>query len=605
MAAVGTPLLALWGLNNTTWLVMWTALGLLTIVLVILVRTRWSANRTWRMCAVLSLWVHVLIVVFSMTVRIVTGPPLPSDGEPIRVAVIPAEPIASIEKKSNSEEIEPVWEESSISSLVTPTADSLIQKSESKQQATADSTAMASLTDPFAFSQPAPLALEAPDLLAAPIEKPEPLKKKPNETGSDLDLPIPVGSKPVDAKPMSDAASTTASEQSFPDVVPTTPVFTRSTEAIPELYADRFAENLTELASERGGSSQTEQAVKSALAWLAANQSKNGGWDASKFGAGQERAVLGHNRQGAGAEADTGVTGLAILAFLGSGNSHLHGTYRNEVAQALEYLRQRQRVDGSLFGEAELYARMYCHSMATLAVCEAYAMTRDRRLDPMCRAAVSYSLAMQHPSDGGWRYRRGDTGDTSQLGWVLMALKSAKLAGIEVPDVTWTRAERFLRRVKRGEHGGLAAYRPDGPPSRTMTAEAWFCHQLLQADRGGSINPLAIREAVNSLKQELPSPSNRNLYYWYYATLAMHQNVSNSPEDTESWDAWNHALTTALIATQESDGSWDANTVWGGYGGEIYTTSLSALCLEVYYRYNPTTDDREIAGRDGWQSIQR
>lgn len=605
MFIVRSSLLALWGLNNTTWLVMWTALTLLTIGLVILVRTRWSANRTWRMCAVLSLWVHVLIVVFSMTVRIVTGPPLPDNGEPIRIAVIPADPAAPIEAKSESDEIKPVWEEPAEPAFVAPATVPLVEHSQPKREPTADSAAMAALVDPFALSQPVLLALEAPDLFAAPAKEPEPLQEKIVDTESKLDDQIVSETVREDSKSPSNEASATTADQFFPDVVPTTIVSSKSTEEVPELYADRFAEDLTELATKRGGSSQTEQAVKSALAWLAAHQSKNAGWDASKFGAGEERVVLGHDRQGAGAEADTGVTGVAILAFLGSGNSHLHGTYRNEVAQALEYLRQRQRADGSLFGEAELYARMYCHSMATLAACEAYAMTRDRRLEPMCRAAVAYSLAMQHPSDGGWRYRRGDTGDTSQLGWVLMALKSAQLAGIDVPDVTWTRAERFLRRVKRGEHGGLAAYRPDGPPSRTMTAEAWFCHQLLQADRGGAINPSAIREAVNSLEQELPSPSNRNLYYWYYATLAMHQNVSNSPEDTKSWDAWNHALTTALIATQESDGSWDANTVWGGYGGKVYTTSLSALCLEVYYRYNPSTDDRELADRDGWQSIQR
>lgn len=604
MAAVVSPLLALWGLNNTAWLVMWTLLTMLTIALVVLVRTRWSANRTWRMCAVLSLWVHVLIVVISMTVRIVTGPPLPGDGGTIRVAVIPADPVAPVEAKSESEEIKPVWEESVAPPLIAPTAEPIVEHSKPKREPTPDSSAMAVLVDPFAFSQPAPLALEAPDLLDAPIAKPESLAKEPLESEAPPGDQIVADDKSMEAESLSDT-SANKSDKSFPDIVPTTPVSTKSTESVPELYANRFAEDLTELATERGGSSQTEQSVKLALAWLASNQSKNGGWDASKFGAGEERVVLGHDRQGAGAQADTGVTGLAVLAFLGPGNSHLHGTYRNEVAHALEYLRQHQRSDGSLFGEAELYARMYCHSMATLAACEAYAMTRDRRLDPMCRAAVSYSLAMQHPSDGGWRYRRGDTGDTSQLGWVLMALKSAQLAGIEVPDVTWTRAERFLRRVKRGEHGGLAAYRPDGPPSRTMTAEAWFCHQLLQADRGGSINPSAIREAVVSLEQELPTSSNRNLYYWYYATLAMHQNHINTPEDSESWNDWNHALTTALIATQESDGSWDANTVWGGYGGKVYTTSLSALCLEVYYRYNPTADDRELAGRDGWQSIQR
>jgi hypothetical protein len=342
--------------------------------------------------------------------------------------------------------------------------------------------------------------------------------------------------------------------------------------------------------------------VRAALVWLAAAQSENGGWDASKYGAGQERAVLGHNRLGAGANADTGVTGLAVLAFLGAGHSHTQGDYRTEVAHALEYLRQRQRADGSLAGDAELYAQTYCHSMATLAVCEAYAMTRDQRLDSLARRAVAYSLSLQHPTDGGWRYRRGDTGDTSQLGWQLMSLESARLAGIEIPAVAWTRVQRFLKGVQHGSAGGRASYRPDGPPSRTMTAEAWYCHQLLGVERGSPLTPAAIEEAVASLSEELPTTSRRNLYYWYYATLALHQNQHHSAGSLAAWENWNQALTTVLLTTQDRDGSWDTNTVWGGYGGQIYTTSLSALCLEVYYRYHLGENQGEIAGREDWTS---
>ncbi len=607
--------LAFWGLTTPTWIAMWSVLTVLTIALVVLLRARWSRERTWRMCAVLSLWVHVLIVVFSMTVRIVTGPPGPGSGGPIRVAVLPAEPITAIESNSEAKEIQPILDELAAPLLVAPAAEPLVEaKPKTDEQPTPDAFVMEELTESLAVAEPLPPApLEAPSLMPAPVvEEPKP-KEKSKTKGADKlaseDKPLPKKAEketeaPTPTDKLAESAETTR-ETSAPKIASNAETLPSIDAAIPNLYADRFADDLTELASERGGSSQTQAAVNAALAWLAANQSANGGWDASKFGAGVERAVMGHNRQGAGANADTGVTGLAILAFLGAGHSHTQGDYRNEVARALEYLRQRQRSDGSLFGEAELFARTYCHSMATLAVCETYAMTRDKRLDPLCRAAVSYSLAMQHPTDGGWRYRRGDMGDTSQHGWQLMALKSAQLAGIEVPDMTWARAERFLRRVKRGNHGGLAAYRPDGPPSRTMTAEAWFCHQLLQADRGGSLNPSAIREAVESLEQELPSPSNRNLYYWYYATLALQQNHHHSPEDSSSWEAWNHALTTALIATQESDGSWDADSVWGGYGGKVYTTSLSALCLEVYYRYNPAQGPSELADREGWQSLQR
>jgi len=314
---------------------------------------------------------------------------------------------------------------------------------------------------------------------------------------------------------------------------------------------------------------------------------------------------LGHNRNGVGANADTGITGLALLAFLGSGQTHRQGPYAREVADGLEYLRQRQRADGSLQGDAQLFAQMYCHSMATFAVCEAYAITGDERLEPMARKAVQYTLSMQHPSDGGWRYRRGDTGDTSQLGWQLMALKSAELAGIEISATTWTGVERFLRRVRRGPAGGLAAYRPEGPASQTMTAEAMFCRQLLEDAGFTTTNQASTLEATDSILQTMPSVSRRNLYLWYYASLALHRGQHQSVEASDAWNDWNHALTNALLSTQQDDGSWSEATVWGGYGGRVYTTAISAMCLEVYYRYSPAEGPSELAGRRGWQAVHR
>ncbi len=605
--------LAFWGLTSSTWWSMWGLLGTITILLVVLLRTRWANKRTWQKCAILSLWVHVLFAFLSLTVRIITGAPESGDDSPIHVAVLPIE--TPLVETTPEEEIQPDWEHMAAPPLIAPAAEPLPDQLDrvATDSPTPDTAAMEQLTQAPANTESLPpaLPLEAPTLLPAPSPVPESLiaetSVSPEDTDSNPDDSL---SKP--AEPATQARTDSITQDSktqrvekFPDVLPVIPPTTVVQPPVPDKYTDRFAKDLTALAKQRGGSEQTEQAVRRALGWLAEAQSENGGWDASKFGAGQERVVLGHNRGGAGAEADTGVSGLALLAFLGSGNSHQHGSYRNEVARGLDYLRQRQRTDGSLHGDAEMFARTYCHSMATLAVCEAYAMTHDVRLEPLARAATAYSLALQHPTDGGWRYRRGDTGDTSQLGWQLMALKSADLAGIEVPDVTWTRIERFLRRVRRGNAGGLASYRPDGPASRTMTAEAWFCHQLLQADRNGMLNSDSIHEAVESLLEELPSSNNRNLYYWYYATLALQQNQDHSAASAEAWETWNHALTTALLTTQENDGSWDANTVWGGYGGKVYTTALSALCLEVYYRYKPSNDARELAGRDGWQSLQR
>jgi len=357
-----------------------------------------------------------------------------------------------------------------------------------------------------------------------------------------------------------------------------------ATHDVPEMYRLRVQPNREQLVAMRGGNAATQTAVRQALNWLAANQSPDGRWDASLHGAGQEHKVLGHDRDGAGANADTGITGLALLAFLGDGHTHRTGPYRHVVQAGLNFLIRSQRSNGDLSGDAEMYAAMYCHGMAAFALAEAYGMTGDPELRPAVERAISYTLSAQHPTQGGWRYRPGDAiGDTSQLGWQLMALKSAQLAGIEVPVAARNGMIRFLKSVSHGKHGGLASYRAGEQANRVMTAEALFCRQLLGMTRS---NP-ASEEAGDYVLQELPGQGEQmNLYYWYYATLAMYQLQG------KYWDAWNEALQATLLPRQETSGpnqgSWAPdNCIWGGYGGRVYSTAMATLCLEVYYRFLP------------------
>jgi hypothetical protein len=312
--------------------------------------------------------------------------------------------------------------------------------------------------------------------------------------------------------------------------------------------------------------------------------------------------VLGQDRGGAGADADSGLSALSLLAFLGAGHSHVEGDYQNVVAKGLEFLMRGQSADGHLAGETSLYARMYCHSMATFALAEALAMTGDKRLEPAVRRAIGYSLRAQHPATGGWRYRPGDQGDTSQLGWQLMSLWSAERAGIRIPPQTWTGAERFLRSVERGRVGGLAAYRPDGPASTPMTAEALYCRHIVAQVLDGVVDPRAADEATAALLSVPPEPSRVNLYYWYYGTLALHHQQDSSREAATAWQAWNTALAVTLVNSQTVNGpetgSWEPNCIWGGYGGRVYSTAVSAMCLEVYYRYT------EEPGEAGWTATR-
>jgi hypothetical protein len=597
---------------------LWSGSLAASIGLFVLLRTQWGQSRPLQKCAVLSLLVHALLACLAMTIRVVVGEGGGGAGAPIRVRIVadseggPA--FAGIVDESAAEKsaprtlVEPPQPEQMVASDAT---------ANSEEQAIAPPLLDPPPTDADNLTAQIPTASEASmpnddfemgvptivdtDETVPPLPREPAWSEESTETISTSDALV--GSE---TPPKSQHASTTDSQPATAisphatDVgAPTSPAPGTSTDGA---YSRRNSSGRLGLVELQGGNAQTEAAVVAALAWLARAQSPDGRWDANRFGAGQEQAVLGHHRGGAGRNADTGISALALLAFLGAGHSHQQGDYQDTVRRGLEFLLRSQAADGSHFGDATLYAQMYCHSMATFALAEAQAMTGDTRLQSVVTKAVDFCLRAQHPTTGGWRYRPAiDTGDTSQLGWQMMALASAQRAGVEVPAHTWSRIDRFLRSVRRGKYGGLASYRPDSPASTSMTSEALYCRLLLHEVGDGRIDEQADSEATTQLLAALPDAKRVNLYYWYYATLALHHRHQSSEEANTAWRAWNEALTTVLLETQLPDGpnagSWDTNTVWGGYGGRVYTTAMATMCLEVYYRYAPTQSGAWMATR--------
>jgi hypothetical protein len=347
----------------------------------------------------------------------------------------------------------------------------------------------------------------------------------------------------------------------------------------PEIYRERMNPNRSDQAVKRGGSRASEEAVARALEWLAAHQQPDGHWDVDGF---QALCPPGKVCSGTGSQNrdDGAVTGLVLLTFLGAGNTHWDGKHSTNVLNGLNWLLNQIKPNGDLRGTG----RMYSHGIATLALSEAYGMSGDDKLRDPVERAVKFIVAAQHPSSGGWRYLPGQYGDTSIFGWQLMALKSASLAGIEVPDATWQKARTWLQLVGSGRHRGLAAYQPDQQATPPMTAEALACRVFL----GESADSPALREAADNLMQYLPQWHRENLYYWYYGTVACFQMGG------DYWQRWNNSLRDILIEHQARDGhaagSWDPNPTldtWGKEGGRVYSTALATLCLEVYYRFLP------------------
>jgi hypothetical protein len=222
--------------------------------------------------------------------------------------------------------------------------------------------------------------------------------------------------------------------------------------------------------------------------------------------------------------------------------------------------------------------------MASLALCEAYALTGDVQLRKPVELAVGF-LSRSRARDGlSWRYLPGaDRGDTSILGWVVMALKSAKVSGIPISASIQSGTLGWLGKVASGPERGLASYQPGQPATPTMTAEAWVCRQFLGVGGPGPMSD----EAASYLLENGPGKKGRgsyNLYYWYYGTLAMYQ------QGGEAWTRWNDRVRDQIVRRQQLEGhragSWDPDdSDYGARGGRIYCTALATLTLEVYYRF--------------------
>jgi len=549
--------------------------------------------------------------------------PLPDDEsrQPDLTSLAPPEPIAAPSEAASSEPIEAPAasrQEVSESSVVGDTGPERAAPDEATSEIgpavakpsspdvldslTSDALRLPRMSD--APTTPLPTGASAispsdPDRTASPLTpEAESTAVGDNQRGHDTDLSPVVGRSPGSSASAGPAGPTgNADGLTAPKLAARRS--STGTGTVPQMFQLRRAPNKAQIIARQGGSVDTEKAVKAALKWLATNQDADGRWDASRFDAGKELNVLGADRKRAGGDADTGVTGLALLAFLGAGHTHKEGDYRLVVENALNYLLASQHPDdGHIGGQIDLptqhFAFMYCHGMSTLALGEAYAMTRDQRLLEPLRRAIGYTIRSQIVKSGSWRYMPGDSsGDTSQLGWQLMALKSAEQAGIEIPRSTHVGMVKFLKAVSSGTYGGLARYRVDKGerPTRSMTAEALVCRQFLGMERG---NP-ASNEAGEYLLGELPGEGQTNFYYWYYATIGMFQLQGVYHE------RWNAALTATLLSSQRAEGddtgSWDPNDLWGGHGGRVYTTAMGALCLEVYYRYLPLYGGPSSGGR--------
>jgi hypothetical protein len=352
--------------------------------------------------------------------------------------------------------------------------------------------------------------------------------------------------------------------------------------------AGRSGATKSKLIREGGGNDASERAVALGLAWLAKQQKQDGGWEYDQ-GSKEERIAA---------------TGMALLPFLAAGCTHkpskdngFENKYMKNVNAGLNFLVQRCAPSGKNPGQ--MSTNMYAQGIGTIALAEAYGMTKDSALKPAAQAAINYIMKAQGPN-GSWGYGAGANGDTSIVGWQIQALQAAKLGGLVVDDRIIKKAIGFLNHAAGGSRKSMYGYADSAgaAPGTPLTSVGLLCRYYI--DGWGPSHPGMI-DGVAGLMKNPPVGTGgvRNMYYYYYATQVAHF------YEGDDWKTWNEGPKGAdgtrkggmrdwLVNTQikKDDGaklgSWDSEAGWFGSScGRLGTTAMCLLTLEVYYRHLP------------------
>jgi hypothetical protein len=325
-----------------------------------------------------------------------------------------------------------------------------------------------------------------------------------------------------------------------------------------------------------GATDAGEKAVMAGLRWLKQTQKSDGSWSS------QHQAAM---------------TGLAMLCFLGHGETSTSAEFGETVQKGINWILERGKAQNGVLTDNGRIDQpgSYTHGIVTYALGEYYAMTQDERAYEPFKQAIKLIVDGQGP-DGGWMYGFDKSqSDTSVTGWQIQALKIAHLSGINIEgvDAAMDKAMNNLKRVQSAN--GAFGYR--GPEDRwSLTGVGVLCTYFWKAERSESV--LKGMKFIMSNLDKHPieyKHKEADLYAWYYHTQAI---LMVSGKDGTEWRQWNSMFQNQLILNQTSDqspnsGSWPV-MAHGGHGnlqtdaagaGPYYRTTLAILMLEVYYRY--------------------
>jgi len=383
-----------------------------------------------------------------------------------------------------------------------------------------------------------------------PLEEPQPVEPPHEEQGEQteqkVDEPVekaapeepePESAEPVELEQVAEAAMEALSP---PETETATEPATADATAADIASIDHHSDGGRKaLLQKFGGSQASESAVHLSLEWLASVQHPQGWWDFVQVGQCTSPGTINN---------PIGGTAYALLPFLAAGQTHQEGDYQKQVGAGLAFLMKigvnapagydlRGMINKNSDDKAPNEA-YYVHGAATLTLCEAYGITKDRRLKKAAEGAVKFIINSQDPKGGGWRYNPQEPGSTSVTAIQVMALMSAKKADIQVPEKTLQGVMHYLDSVQVDGEGRYGYEVDKKTYSGAITAMSLLCRMHLgwQRDDGD------MRAGVALLDKAGPYD---NLYSLYFATQVM-KNWGG-----KEWERWNVRMRDDLVATQE------------------------------------------------------
>jgi len=302
-------------------------------------------------------------------------------------------------------------------------------------------------------------------------------------------------------------------------------------------------------------------AIGQALAWLEASQEPDGGWDAARWGARPEFTV--------------GVTALALLALGADRPAALAGPRAGTLRRGLDYLVRRQAAGGRFGPEGA--GTMYNHSMATLALLEAWA----RRPEPAWGAAAERGLAFiraEQRAAGGWGYTRGprDAMNASVTVWQLQALNRAAALGFAGLRPGVERGLAWLEQTVNPA-GNLGYRRPNDFPfgSDTLTAAGVLC----LARAGVSADSARLARLLPAARAAAGRPAALDYCREYFLAAALQ--AADAAAGRPPRDRLRAAVLAGRSRTGPAAGSWEPCDRWSGAGGRVYATAMAVLALQA------------------------